>query len=146
MYCRNCGAFVGEGDKFCIKCGAPMPSAGPGIPAAPTVAAQAVWQAPVQAGSAPSSPEPVASWSQPAPSSPQSPSSQTSLMGLGNPVVAMGAIVFVVLAIIAAIVAAGLSSDEAYDWAAGIYALSAVLFILAAFFFYLAKRTPPTPH
>jgi len=67
-------------------------------------------------------------------------------MGLGNPAIAMGAIVFVVLAIIAAIVAGGLSSNQAHDWAAGIYALSAVLVILAAFLFFLAKRTPPAPH
>lgn len=57
----------------------------------------------------------------------------------------MGAIIFVVLGIIASIVATGLSWDEAYEWAAGIYLLSAFLFIFAGIFFYLAKRSRSSP-
>jgi hypothetical protein len=48
--------------------------------------------------------------------------------------------VFVVLAIIASLVATGLSSDEAFGWAAGIYLLSAVLFVIAMLFFFMARR------
>lgn len=64
-------------------------------------------------------------------------------MGAGNPTMTMGAIIFVVLAVIASVVATGLSWDEAYDWAAGIYLLSAMLFLIAGLFFYMGRRTAP---
>ncbi len=57
--------------------------------------------------------------------------------------------VFVVLAIIAALVASGLSWDEAYGWAAGIYLLSAVLFLIAGVFFAMGRRgrsAGPSPY
>ena len=52
--------------------------------------------------------------------------------------------VFVVLAIIASLVATGLSGDEAFGWAAGIYLLSAVLFVIAGLFFFMARRAGAT--
>jgi uncharacterized membrane protein len=53
--------------------------------------------------------------------------------------------VFVLLAIIASLVATGLSWDEAFEWAAGIYLLSAILFILAGTFFWMARRATAMP-
>ncbi|GEM_PF-3599663 len=52
--------------------------------------------------------------------------------------------VFVVLAIIASLVATGLSWDEAFEWAAGIYLLSAILFVIAGLFFFMARRAAAT--
>jgi uncharacterized membrane protein len=60
--------------------------------------------------------------------------------------------VFIVLAIIASLVATGLSWDGAFEWAAGIYLLSAILFIIAGLFFWMARRAvatrmpPPGPY
>lgn len=59
---------------------------------------------------------------------------------------AMGAIIFVVLAVIASLVATGLSWEEAYEWAAGVYVLSAVLFLIAGLFFYVGRRPSVVAH
>jgi len=53
--------------------------------------------------------------------------------------------VFVVLAIIAAIVAFFLGEEEAYDWSAGVYLGAAVLFAIAGGLFYLGRRRPAAP-
>jgi len=54
------------------------------------------------------------------------------------------AFVFIVLAIIASLVATGLSWEEAYEWAAGIFLLAAVLFVIAGLFFFMARRAAGT--
>lgn len=66
---------------------------------------------------------------------PQNPAERTQVL-----IMNVVGFVFVVLAIVASVVAFGLSEEEIYDWAAGIYGVSAVMFSLAGFFFYLAMR------
>lgn len=58
----------------------------------------------------------------------------------------MGAIIFVVLAIIAWIVATGLSWGPPPIRTPQLYLLSAVLFLIAGLFFLMAKRTASSPH
>ena len=54
--------------------------------------------------------------------------------------------VFVILAIIASVVAFFLSEEGSYEWSAGIYILSAFLFLIAGVFFFLGRRRgPATP-
>lgn len=127
MFCAKCGSFIPEGAQFCIKCGSPAPTAAatPPVSAFPTTGGWAS-QPPAAAAAAPS-------WSAASPGRP-------GATGRENPVMTLGAIIFVVLGAIAGIVAAGLSWEEAYEWATGIFLLSAMLFLIAGLFFFMAKR------
>ena len=51
--------------------------------------------------------------------------------------------VFVVLGVIASIIAFFLSEDGAYAWSAGIFLLSAIFWVIAGVFFVMGRRHVP---
>ncbi len=165
MFCPNCGAQLEDTAKFCMRCGAAIGSASSPRPAAPVAPPPAV---PPPAGSrppeyAPPPGAPAAAWASPATYGPppapgfESPygppaAAPFSMAGASPGILNIVGFVFIVLAIIASLVATGLSSDGAYEWAAGIYLLAAILFSIAGLFFWMARRAagtrmpPPAPY
>lgn len=167
MFCPNCGAQLDDTAKFCMKCGAatagssprPSPEAAP-PPAAPPPAwspppapAYSYPQAPPAYGPT-AYPPPVAPPQAPYGTAPYGPASTApfSMAGASPGMLNIVGFVFIVLAVIASLVATGLSWDGAYEWAAGIYLLSAILFVIAGLFFFMGRKAaatramPPGPY
>ncbi|HTD81520.1 MAG TPA: hypothetical protein VK723_05170, partial [Thermoplasmata archaeon] len=121
---------------------APQPTA-PRAPPPPPVAPPPVWQMPPAPAqwSAPSVPPVQAPPAYAPPAYGPAPAAPFSMAGASPGILNIVGFVFIVLAIIASLVATGLSSDEAFDWAAGIYLLSAILFVIAGLFFFMARRS-----
>src|SRR5439155_5031093 len=106
-------------------------------PTAPPVQAPPAYAPPAYAPPAmypPAGPGPPPAYG-PAPAAP------FSMAGASPGMLNIVGFVFIVLAIIASLVATGLSWDEAFEWAAGIYLLSAILFVIAGLFFFMARRS-----
>ena len=156
MFCPNCGTRLEDTAKFCMKCGSavggaatqsPTPAAAPATPpsspahAWPQPPATAGWSAPAYPpGQAPPAYGPTAGYP-PAPQYAPAPAAPFSIAGTSPGILNIVGFVFIVLAIIASLVATGLSWDEAFEWAAGIYLLSAILFVIAGLFFFMARRS-----
>ncbi len=51
--------------------------------------------------------------------------------------------VFVILGVVASIIAFFLSEDQAYEWSAGIYLLAAIFWVIALVFFFMGRRHAP---
>ena len=130
MFCPTCGARMDGTPKFCARCGAVLAPATPPPAPAPPSAAPA-WQPPP----ARATPPPAYGYAAP-PAAPMAAAPATPTM------MTIVGFVFVVLAVIAAIVAFFLGEDEAYGWSAGVYLGAAVLFAIAGGFLYLGRRRP----
>ncbi|OGS50772.1 MAG: hypothetical protein A3K65_00265 [Euryarchaeota archaeon RBG_16_68_12] len=51
--------------------------------------------------------------------------------------------VFVILGIVASVIAFFLSEEGSYGWSAGIYILSAMFWVIAGVFFFMGRRRAP---
>lgn len=51
--------------------------------------------------------------------------------------------VFVILGVVASVIAFFLSEDQAYEWSAGIYLLAAIFWVIALVFFFMGRRHAP---
>ncbi len=51
--------------------------------------------------------------------------------------------VFMILGVVASIIAFFLSEDQAYEWSAGIYLLAAIFWVIALVFFVMGRRHVP---
>ena len=132
MFCGKCGAAIEPGNQFCTRCGAPAPAAG-GAPVGTAVASAAAPVPPALVYSAPPASGAQPQYGAPPYYAPPTPASHGTTMNVVG-------IVFVVLGIIAALVATGLSWEESYIWAAGVFLTATFLFVIAGVFFALARR------
>ena len=123
MYCLNCGSPLPDTARFCAKCGTAVSTAAPAAPGPPSVPSSATGYPPPGYGA----PAPYPAYA-PMP------------VGTGTPAYGVAGLVFTVLGIIASLVATGLSIDEAYAWAAGIFFVALLLFVIAGVCYSYGRR------